>query len=236
MKTLVCALVALFALAAVAGASHLSRAAGGWTCDDDQAKAVKIFRNTDGKPASFAGPGTNAGVGPTFTTKGAYCVVDIRTYHSNGGKGSVPGRVGLEHVSGPAGFVSVAPLRAQSAGLFRTRDEWYALLPPTPVVIDGTYQCTDSKPATWLSDVAGGEGFCTVYGIRAQGAPLPAPTAKPKASAKQIVKADGRVGIVVTNTGTQLINYIVFRTNKMRLLDAGDPSPLMAARSTTSIR
>ena len=37
-----------------------------------------------------------------------------------------------------------------------------------PVVINGTYSCVDSDPATWSQDQqSGGKGFCTVYVVNA---------------------------------------------------------------------
>src|SRR4051812_10788526 len=90
---------AIVAVMALAGASHVSRAAAGWTCNGPY---VKIFDNTHGN-TSIA----NGAIGPTFTTKGPYCVFSIGTTHWNGGKGSALGTVGLKHVSGPAGFATV---------------------------------------------------------------------------------------------------------------------------------
>src|SRR5207244_3032532 len=134
----------------------------------------------------------NGATEPTFSTGGkAYCVTSIQTYHWNGGKGKAPGTLGLKHVSGPAGFATVGPFTAVgSAGQNNAPNvNWQANVPtsPTPTVIDGTYKCTDSDPATWSADTSGGPGYCNVWGILAQGgpAPTPAPTpAAPKASAK----------------------------------------------------
>lgn len=130
-----------------------------YTCNGS---IVKLFDNTNG--ASVAGGGTP----PTFDTGGKpYCVTSITTYHWNGGRGAPPGSVGLtgsspvpySHASGEAGQNG-----AQNANWVLTFGTHVG-----PVVIDGTYACRDSDPATWSQNAgSGGKGFCVVYGIPAQ--------------------------------------------------------------------
>ena len=200
-------LAALLALAlAGSAASHPSADV---TCNG---QIVKIF---DG---FGTGAAVNGATEPTFSTGGhAYCLTAIQTYHWNGGKGQAPGTLGLKHVSGRAGFSTVGPFSAVgSAGQNNAPNvNWQANVPtsPNPTVIDGTYACTDSSPATWSANTAGGPGFCNVYGIPAQGvAPPPAPAA-PKASAKEVVEPDGRIELIVKDLGTTPITMVRFRAH-----------------------
>ncbi|HWB23345.1 MAG TPA: hypothetical protein VG652_10700 [Gaiellaceae bacterium] len=150
-----------------AGSTQLSggvRAGSSYTCTGSQ---VKLFDNTNG----FAiGSG---GTTPTFSTGGkAYCVTYIQTYHWNDGKGSPPGRLGLRRVAGSAGLPAlIGPLAAKaSAGQNNApKVNWHVGVPTAaPQVIDGSYSCTDSDPATWSANSqSGGAGFCIVQGVPA---------------------------------------------------------------------
>jgi PKD repeat protein len=124
---------------------------------------VKLFDNSNG------GGVLNGGKAPSFDTKGkAYCVTSIVTYHWNSGLGKTPGTIGL------TGTSKVGPFKAVgSAGQGGARNvNWTATVATTtPVVIDGTYSCADSDPATWSQNPqTGGKGFCIVYGVSAAGA------------------------------------------------------------------
>lgn len=132
--------------------------------------------------SSFTGGAAkNGGAAPTFTTNGrAYCLTAIQTYHWNVGAGKAAGTLGLTFVSGPAGFGSVPAVQAiGSPGQNNAPNvNWQANFPtaPTPTVIDGTYKCRDSDPATWSGDTSGSPAFCAVYGIAASGELPPATT------------------------------------------------------------
>lgn len=112
----------------------------------------------------------SGGLRPTFSTRGKpYCLMYVQTYHWNKGKGSPPGTVGLVRLSGPVPLPKrIASLAAKaSAGQGGVANvNWYASVSITkPVILDGTYSCADSDPATWSANKAsGGDGFCIVYG------------------------------------------------------------------------
>src|SRR5579872_3130387 len=117
-----------------------ARAAGPqYTCNGN---IVKLFDNSNGLAL------LNAGRAPKFSTGGkAYCVTSVETYHWNNGKGSPPGKLGL------AGSSSVAPIQATgNAGQGGVQNaSWTATFSTqtNPQVIDGSYVCEDSDPATW---------------------------------------------------------------------------------------
>jgi len=112
---------------------------------------------------------TGGGTPPTFSTGGQpYCLLEIATYHYNNGAGAPPGTLELTSSSGAIGpFTAVG----QSATGGPGNIAWIATPPSSsmPVIIDGTYTCRDSDPATWSQDSgSGGNGFCRVYAERAQ--------------------------------------------------------------------
>jgi hypothetical protein len=167
------------AVAAVARTVSKTGQGAAYQCSGKQ---VTLFDNTNGDPVD------SGGAPPTFTTKGAWCVTYIQTYHWNGGRGEPPGTLGLKRVAGGAGLAdAIGPFPAKaSAGQNNAPNvNWYADVSQSPPsVIDGTYSCQDSGPATWSSNKAsGGRGFCIVYGLPAQttkcslpeGAPVPPP-------------------------------------------------------------
>jgi PKD repeat protein len=121
---------------------------------------IKLFDNSNG------GGVLNGGKPPGFNTNGkAYCVVSITTYHWNNGQGKAPGTIGL------TGSSTVGPFAAKgSAGQGGAPNvNWTATAPAgKPAVIDGTYSCQDSDPASWSQNQqTGGKGFCIVYGTNA---------------------------------------------------------------------
>ncbi len=119
----------------------------------------------------------NGGKSPSFDTGGkAYCVTMIGTYHWNNGIGAKPGTVGLAKLSGPAGGAAkLGPYAASSSSGQggAPNVNWYVNLHATAsTVIDGTYKCTDSNPATWSTNGQdSGLGFCAVFGVPAQATP-----------------------------------------------------------------
>jgi hypothetical protein len=112
----------------------------------------------------------NGGTPPTFSTNGAdYCLVSIATYHWNNAKGTAaPGTIALGVVQGLGGAGgTLGPWQTTgSPGQGGVPNAyWTATLPAgaTPVVINGTYTCRDSSPATWAQNAGtGGHGICTV--------------------------------------------------------------------------
>ena len=111
----------------------------------------------------------NGGTSPTFSTNGlAYCLVSVKTYHWNSGHGtSAPGRVGLRVVEGLGGAgATLGPWQAAgSPGQGGVPNAYWTAGPGgvQPVVLNGTYSCADSNPATWAQNVSsGGHGFCAV--------------------------------------------------------------------------
>ena len=154
--------VALAVLPALASADGKARR---WACTG--AERV-LFDNTN---AALVG---NGGQRPTFNTLGkTFCVTSVQTYHWNNGKGAAaPGFVGLTATSaslggpGPVGFWKAT---ASSAGEGVPNAIWRVTLPrETPLVIRGTYSCSDSAPGTWSQNQASaGLGFCVVVGMPA---------------------------------------------------------------------
>lgn len=130
----------------------------GYVCHGNEAA---LFDNINADAVS------NGGSQPTFSTDGkAYCLMYVQTYHWNKGAGSAPGTLGLVRVSGAAlpKYVSDLPAKTSPGSNGASNVNWYANVSLTkPVILDGTYSCVDSDPATWSSDSAsGGAGFCLV--------------------------------------------------------------------------
>ena len=121
---------------------------------------TKLFDNTNGQGVR------NGGKPATFSTgKKTFCVSSIATYHWNNGQGATAGSIGLKVVSGLGGKGNVlGPLAAAgSAGQGGAPDVNWTATASQPVVINGSYACVDSDPATWSQNGAThGQGFCTV--------------------------------------------------------------------------
>lgn len=103
---------------------------------------------------------------PSFSTGGkAYCLASITTYHWNNGQGKKPGTIGL------TGTTTVGPLPATgSSGQGGAPNvNWTVNFSSAkPVVVNGSYSCNDSDPATWSQNQQShGTGFCIVYGTPA---------------------------------------------------------------------
>lgn len=116
----------------------------------------------------------NGGTSPTFSTNGAaYCLVSVKTYHWNDAHGtSAPGRVGLKVSQGLGGAGNtLGPWQATgSPGQGGVPNAYWTAVPAgaQPVVLNGTYSCVDSNPATWAQNgSSGGHGFCAVTVRRA---------------------------------------------------------------------
>jgi PKD repeat protein len=128
-----------------------------YTCSGGSAT---IFDNSNGFGV------LDHGTGPTFSTKGkAYCLGSIVTYHWHGGKGAMPGTLGL------TGSSTAGPFKATgSAGQGGAPNVNWTATPPSgkQVILNGTYTCTDSDHATWSQNQgSGGKGFCKVHGVPA---------------------------------------------------------------------
>jgi len=139
----------------VASAASLSK----YVCHGNQ---ITLFDNTNGYEVS------NGGTPPTFSTKGkAYCVTYIQTYHWNGGKGSAPGHLSLQRVSGPAGLPKHTHFFAAKTSTGQDNApnvNFYADVPSSPpTIIDGTYKCEDTVLTTWSTDKQSNGGFCIIY-------------------------------------------------------------------------
>jgi hypothetical protein len=152
------------ALAVLPALANADATARGWACTGVERV---LFDNTN---AALVG---NGGQRPAFNTSGkAYCVISVQTYHWNNGNGATtPGFVGLIATGaslggpGPVGFWKAA-MSAQGGA---PNVIWRASIPrTTPVVIRGTYSCSDSSPGTWSQNQASaGLGFCVVAGTPA---------------------------------------------------------------------
>lgn len=125
---------------------------------------VVLFNNTNAFPV------VGGGTPPSFGTNGkAYCLTYLEHYHWNDGRGASPGTIGLRRTAG-SGIASFSVQALASAGQGGARNvNWYAYVPRvSPVVLNGTYTCTDSGAASWSSNArSGGRGFCIVRGIPA---------------------------------------------------------------------
>ena len=128
-----------------------------YSCTGSQ---IKLFDNSNG------GGVQNGGKPPSFSTNGkAYCLASITTYHWNNGQGKTPGTIGLTGSSTAGPFAA----KGSSGQGGAPNVNWTVNLPTTkPVVINGTYTCQDSDPASWSQDQqSGGNGFCIVYVVNA---------------------------------------------------------------------
>ncbi len=119
-----------------------------------------LFDNSNG------GGVQNGGKPATFSTgKKTYCLASITTYHWNNGQGAAPGSIGLKVVSGLGGKGNtLGPLAATgSAGQGGAQNVNWTATAAQPIVLNGSYACQDSDPATWSQNPASkGQGFCTV--------------------------------------------------------------------------
>lgn len=146
-------------LAAVVAAGAPGAGATAYTCSGGQVKLLDTWNvygvENGGKPSAFS------------TNGQAYCVASIATYHWNNGVGKAPGTISLM----TAGH-TLGPYKAKgSSGQSGAKNvNWTVTLSTTtnPVVIDGTYTCVDSDPATWSQNQQShGDGFCQVWGVPA---------------------------------------------------------------------
>jgi hypothetical protein len=152
------ALLAVLAAGLLAGANVAARPTVEWTCVENTDEV--LLNNTNGFGVK------SGGTPPSFSTDGkAYCVTYLEHYHWNDGKGGAPGRIGLK---GPT-TVSFQALGSSGQGGAKNVNHYvYVPTTPTPVVIKGTYTCTDTAAATWSSnEKSGGRGFCIVKGMLA---------------------------------------------------------------------
>jgi hypothetical protein len=122
-----------------------------------------LFSNSNGNEV------LGGGSQPSFSTNGqSYCLISISTYHWNSGLGAAPGTIGLESETGtigpwPATGSTGSPSNVYPQGV--PNANWTATPSSAkqPVIINGTYSCSDSDPASWAQDGASsGAGFCTV--------------------------------------------------------------------------
>ena len=110
-----------------------------------------LFDNSNG------GGVQNGGKPATFSTgKKTYCLASITTYHWNNGQGAAPGSIGLKVVSGLGGTGNtLGPLAATgSAGQGGAQNVNWTATAAQPIVLNGSYACQDSDPATWSQNPA----------------------------------------------------------------------------------
>lgn len=127
----------------------------GYQCVGNQ-KA--LFDNSNGNLVANGATG-----GPKVSTSGkTYCLVSMRTYHWNDGKGAAPGRIGL---LGGAGDVGPFPAQGTSGQGGAQNVNWiYVPDPPAKQLLNGDYTCYDSDRTTWSqNDASGRLGFCVVF-------------------------------------------------------------------------
>jgi hypothetical protein len=111
----------------------------------------------------------NGGTQPTLSTSGqTYCLLSVNTYHWNFGNGQTPGTIALSGADGELGPFTATGTPGQATQQYPEgvpNANWTATPASSsqPVIINGTYTCEDSDPATWSQNVASrGEGFCTL--------------------------------------------------------------------------
>ena len=118
---------------------------------------VKLFDNSNG------GGVLNGAKPPSFGTNGkAYCLASITTYHWNSAQGKKPGTIGLTGSSTAGPFAA----KGSSGQGGAPNVNWTVNVSTTtkPVILNGTYSCNDSDPASWSQNPqTGGKGFCIVY-------------------------------------------------------------------------
>jgi hypothetical protein len=122
-----------------------------------------LFNNSNGGAVS------DGGTEPTFSTSGqTYCLISISTYHWNNGNGETPGTIGLLSEEGTLGPYDAIGSAGSPTDIYpegAPNANW-TVMPGSasqPVIINGTYVCDDSDPATWSQDAASdGQGFCKV--------------------------------------------------------------------------
>lgn len=173
----------LLGLAAAASLLLVPAASAATTTYQCVGGVTQLFNNWNGDAVS------NGGTPATFSTDGQpLCLVSISTYHWNNGYGQTPGTIGLLSETG-----SLGPFTA--TGSVGSPSEIYPEGVPNanwtvtrgssskPVIINGTYACEDSDPASWSQDAAsGGAGFCKVFVQQAKAVtppPPPPPTTTP---------------------------------------------------------
>jgi hypothetical protein len=114
----------------------------------------------------------NGGTPPTFDTGGkAYCIDTVATYHWNDGKGAAPGTLSL--VQGGKTVLSWKAV-GQAPDGSPGNINWIANIPQGtgPVVVQGSFACRDSAPATWAQNATSKHaGFCRVWGQTATKSP-----------------------------------------------------------------
>lgn len=94
------------------------------------------------------------------------CVVSVKTYHYNFGKGAIPGTIGLNDSIGPVGtWQTVGSTLGGGPNTL-----WVGTPTQQLVLQSGTYSVVDSDSATWFQNAAsGGKGFAMVtvqdYGV-----------------------------------------------------------------------
>jgi hypothetical protein len=121
-----------------------------------RATAVAFFENSN------IGAVDNQGQPPTFTITQAHLVVNIWTYHWNGGRGATPGRISLKRSEGATyGPWDVTATSGQGGA---PNVNWECN--PNITIPAGTYTVIDSDAATWSQNVMSkGFGFSRVRGI-----------------------------------------------------------------------
>jgi hypothetical protein len=146
----------------------------------------------------------NGGKPAVFSTKGkAYCVAQIVTYHWNNGQGATPGSIGLRVLAGRGGkAMTLGPLSATwSPGQGGAPNVNWTATAGVPLVINGSYSCQDSDPATWSQNQAsGGRGFCTVSVTKA------VPTAQPRPAAPAYTCSGSQLKLFDNSNGGGVIN------------------------------
>jgi hypothetical protein len=128
---------------------------------------------------------SGGGSAPTFSTDGSpFCLIAIEDYHYNNHAGSAPGSIGLT-ASTPSTSGSLGPFPAVGSGVGAAANEDWTATPPSGAIeiLDGTYRCMDSDPATWSEDAeSNGLGFCDVEVVPATTTGAVTATSSPAAS------------------------------------------------------
>ena len=99
-------------------------------------------------------------------------MISISTYHWNDGRGARPGTIALTGADG----TELGPWAATGSSGSGVSNANWTVTPGSaskPVVIDGSYTCDDSDPATWAQNTGTrGHGFCKLTVQQWQG-PVP---------------------------------------------------------------
>jgi hypothetical protein len=121
-------------------------------------EGIQIFNNGNTKPVK------NGGTPPTFSLNEQTAIIEISTYHLNGGRGAPPGTILLEAADG----TRYGPWQAKGAkGEGGVKNAVWTVALVDVLLAPGDYRIIDSDPGTWSQNAGSqGHGFAAVRAAR----------------------------------------------------------------------